>query len=103
MWKICVAAAFLGASIVAHAQGGVQPPVQWELQVMRDGQQVDAFSGSTTVGQARTDTHHHELTHEVGCKERPAGSIDLSRPLTVSPTHPTTNEVTIPIHPHQTP
>jgi hypothetical protein len=102
MWKICVAAAFLGASIVAHAQGGAQPSVQWELQVMRDGQQVDAFDGTTTVGQARTDTHHHALTHEVGCKERPAGSVDLSRTLTVSPTQASANEVTLAIDAQET-
>nr|WP_084161928.1 hypothetical protein [Paraburkholderia bannensis] len=65
--------------------GGTPPTVQWTLQVMRDGQQIDTFEGTTTVGQARTDTHHKVVTHNVGCKDQPAGSIDLQRTITVSP------------------
>jgi hypothetical protein len=69
----------------ALTPGGTPPVVQWTLQVMRDGQQIDAFDGTTTVGQARTDTHHKVVTHDVGCKNQPAGSIDLQRTITVSP------------------
>ncbi|WP_322043965.1 hypothetical protein [Paraburkholderia sp. J67] len=65
--------------------GGTPPTVQWTLQVMRDGQQIDSFEGTTTVGQARTDTHHKVTAHNVGCKDQPAGSIDLQRTITVSP------------------
>ncbi len=72
--------------VIAQAQQpAAQQVVQWQLQVMRDGQQIDAFDGTTTVGQARTDTHHQVVQHNVGCKDAPGGSIDLSRTLTVSP------------------
>lgn len=67
------------------AQPAVQPVVNWTLQVIRDGQQVDSFDGTTTVGQARINKHHKVVTHKVGCKEQPAGSIDLERTITVSP------------------
>lgn len=60
-------------------------PVKWTLDVIQNGQQIDSFSATTSVGQARTDTHHKMVTHNVGCKDQPAGSIDLSRTITVSP------------------
>lgn len=86
MWKTSIAAMLLGASLLAHAQQRpAQKVVQWQLQVVKDGQQIDSFDGTTTVGQARTDTHHQVVQHDVGCKDQPAGSIDLSRTLTVSP------------------
>jgi len=69
----------------SYAQPGVQPVVNWTLQVIRDGQLIDSYQGSTTVGQARTDTHHKVVEHTVGCKDQPAGSIDLQRTITVSP------------------
>ena len=68
-----------------YVQPGVQPVVTWTLQVIRDGQLIDSFNGTTTVGQARTDTHHNVVSHRVGCKEEVAGSIDLLRTITVSP------------------
>ncbi|TAM05312.1 MAG: hypothetical protein EPN70_08845 [Paraburkholderia sp.] len=67
------------------AQPAAQPVVNWTLQVIRDGQQIDSFGGATRVGQARTDEHHKVVTHNVGCKEQPAGSIDLRRTITVAP------------------
>ncbi|MGF6858443.1 hypothetical protein [Paraburkholderia sp. CI3] len=86
MWKTSIVAMLLGASLLAHAQQRpAQQVVQWQLQVVKDGQQIDSFDGTTTVGQARTDTHHQVVQHEVGCKDQPAGSIDLSRTITVSP------------------
>ena len=83
MWKISIvgvlAAALFGTSLLANAQqGATQQDVQWQLQVMRDGQQIDSFDGTTTVGQARTDTHHKMVQHNVGCKDQPGGSIDLA-------------------------
>ncbi|QGZ62811.1 hypothetical protein FAZ98_00480 [Paraburkholderia acidisoli] len=60
-------------------------PVKWTLDVIQNGQQIDSFSATTSVGQARTDTHHKVITHNVGCKDQPAGSIDLARTITVSP------------------
>ncbi|MCC8393464.1 hypothetical protein LJ656_12760 [Paraburkholderia sp. MMS20-SJTR3] len=86
MWKTSIAALLLGASLLAHAQQRPgQQAVQWQLQVLKDGQQIDSFEGTTTVGQARTDTHHQVIQHNVGCKDQPAGSIDLSRTITLSP------------------
>ncbi|WP_407669922.1 hypothetical protein [Paraburkholderia oxyphila] len=66
-------------------QSAEQPVVNWTLQILRDGQLIDTFDGTTTVGQARTDTHHKVVSHDVGCKDQPAGSIDLQRTITVSP------------------
>ena len=103
MWKISIAAMLLGTSLLAQAQQRPpQPVVQWELQVVRDGQQIDAFQGTTTVGQARTDTHHKVVQHNVGCKDQPAGSLDLARTLTVSPLQADSNEVTLSIEAQET-
>ncbi|MFP3563889.1 hypothetical protein [Paraburkholderia sp. SIMBA_030] len=103
MWKTSIAAVLLGTSLLAHAQQRpAQQVVQWQLQVMRDGQQIDAFDGTTAVGQARTDTHHKIVQHNVGCKDRPAGSLDLARTLTVSPLQADTNEITLSIEAQET-
>jgi hypothetical protein len=67
------------------AEPGAQPLVNWTLEVFRDGQQIDTFDGTTTVGQARTNQHHKVVIHNVGCKDQPAGSIDLQRTITVAP------------------
>jgi hypothetical protein len=103
MWKTSVVAVMFGtASLLAHAQQAAQQAVHWELQVMNDGQQVDAFDGTTTVGQAHTDTHHHVVTHNVGCKDAPGGSIDLLRTLTVSPTQASATDITLAIDAQET-
>ncbi|WP_042299293.1 hypothetical protein [Paraburkholderia kururiensis] len=98
MWKTSLAALLPGALLLgAPLLADAQQAVQWELQVMRDGKQIDTFQATTAVGQARTDTHHHVVTHDVGCKQQPAGSIDLARTLTVSPVDANANEVTLAI------
>jgi hypothetical protein len=103
MWKTSFVALVACMPLVAPAQQrAAQPVVQWELQVMRDGQQIDTFEGTTTVGQARTDTHHHVVQNNVGCKDQPAGSIDLQRTLTVSPTQADANGVTLAIDAQET-
>lgn len=103
MWKTSIAAVLLGTSLLAHAQQRpAQQAVQWQLQVMRDSQQIDAFDGTTTVGQARTDTHHKIVQHNVGCKDQPAGNVDLARTLTVSPLQADTNEITLSIEAQET-
>jgi hypothetical protein len=104
MWKTRIAAVLVSMPLFALAQ---QPAastqvVQWQLQVMQNGQQIDAFEGSTTVGQARTDTHHHVVQHDVGCKDQPAGSIDLQRTLTVSPIAADASGVTLAIDTQET-
>jgi hypothetical protein len=86
------------APVAPAAQGAVQ----WTLQVMRDGQQIDSFDGTTTVGQARTDTHHKVVSHNVGCKDQPAGSIDLSRTITVSPLRADSNAIILAIDAQET-
>jgi hypothetical protein len=104
MWRITVATLLLGTSLLAHAQ---QPPpqevrVQWQLQVMLDGQQTDSFDGTTAVGLTRTDTHHHTVVHDVGCKNQPGGSIDLARTVSVSPLNAGPNGVTFAIDAQET-
>lgn len=91
------------ATAVAPATAPVtQGAVQWELQVMRDGQQIDAFNATTSIGQAHTDTHHKVVSHSVGCKDQPAGSIDLSRTITVSPLQVRANLVVLSIDAQET-
>ncbi|MFL9867643.1 hypothetical protein PQR67_26010 [Paraburkholderia fungorum] len=106
MWKTSIAAvlgaALFSTSLLANAQGATQQVVQWQLQVMRDGQQIDSFDGATTVGQARTDTHHKVVQHNVGCKDQPGGSIDLARTLTVSPLRADASAVTLSIDAQET-
>jgi hypothetical protein len=97
-----VASAAQPASAPPPATPATQAVVQWTLQVMRDGQQIDAFDGTTTVGQARTDTHHKVVTHNVGCKDQPAGSIDLSRTITVSPLQANPNSIILGIDTQET-
>jgi hypothetical protein len=108
MWKTSLVAAVFGTTLMAQGtmaqtQPRSAPPVvKWELQVMRDGQQIDSFDGNTTVGQARTDTHHHVVQNSVGCKDVPAGSIDLARTLTLSPTQADASGVTFLIDAQET-
>jgi hypothetical protein len=65
---------------------GSQPQVRWEIEVVQDGQSVDRFGATTTVGQAKSDTHKRSVVHDVGCQNKPAASLELSRSITVSPT-----------------
>ncbi|WP_244814972.1 hypothetical protein [Caballeronia sp. Lep1P3] len=99
--RALVAGACIAASHGAFAQGAPQP-VQWELQVVRDGQQIDSFSATTNVGQARTDTHHNVVQNRVGCADKPAGDVDLQRTLTVSPTHASADDITLAIDAQET-
>ena len=46
--------AAIAAPFSALAQSTTPQPVKWELQVLQDGQQTDIFTGTTSVGQART-------------------------------------------------
>lgn len=87
-----VAASMLSATVAAaptvpapSALDAAPTAVTWQLDVLRDGQTIDTFQATTTVGQTFSGTHHHETTHRVGCKENPAGGIDLARTVSVSP------------------
>jgi hypothetical protein len=76
--------------------------VTWQLDVVRDGQTIDTFQATTTVGQTFSGTHHHETTHRVGCKENPAGGIDLARTVSVSPVAADVGGVTLAIDADET-
>jgi hypothetical protein len=105
MWKTRPAlllAALCAVSVAAYAQTVAQPSVQWELQVMRNDKPIDTFEATTVVGQAHTETRHHEVVHNVGCKNQPAGNIDLSRTLTVSPVQASATSVTLAIEAQET-
>jgi hypothetical protein len=78
------------------------PAVDWRLDVVRDGQTIDTFAATTTLGQAFSATHHHEVTHRVGCKENPAGGIDLARTVSVSPVAADVSGVTLAIDANET-
>jgi hypothetical protein len=98
----CFAAAWSLQAQHAHAQGTAPQPVKWELLVVRDGQQIDSFSATTSVGQAKTDTHHNIVQNRVGCADQAAGDIDLQRTLTVSPTHASADDITLAIDAQET-
>ncbi|KVN15826.1 MULTISPECIES: hypothetical protein [unclassified Burkholderia] len=88
--EACVAGALAGAALVAHAQSGPQPVIDWEIQVVRDGQTIDTFEQKTTVGQARSDTHSFPVAPAQGCAAAAASAADapgsgLSRTITVAP------------------
>lgn len=85
------------------ATGEDNPPVvQWRLEVVRDGQTIDTFESATTLGQGFSATHHHEVTHRVGCKENPAGGIDLARTISISPVAADLSGVTLSIEANET-
>lgn len=76
--------------------------VTWQLDVLRDGQTIDTFQATTMVGQSYGGTHHHETTHRVGCKNQPAGGIDLARTVSVSPVTADIQGVTLAIDADET-
>lgn len=98
----CVSAALSAGTQTAFAQTAQPQAVTWDLQVLQDGQQIDTFSGTTSVGQAKTDTHHHVVKNNVGCADQPAGDIDLQRTLTISPVHANADDVTLQIDAQET-
>jgi len=67
--------------------------IDWQLLVLLDGQQVDSFSGNTAVGQSQTATHHHAVSHPVGCEGAQTVPSDLSRTISVSPLGVDSNNV----------
>jgi hypothetical protein len=98
------AAADQGAS-AAPAAGNVDDTptaVSWKLDVLRDGQTIDTFEATTMVGQTFSDTHHHAMQHRVGCKDNPAGGIDLARTVSVSPVAADVGGVTLAIDADET-
>ena len=94
--------AAIAAPFSALAQSTTPQPVKWELQVLQEGQQIDSFTGTTSVGQGHTDTHHHVVKNNVGCADKPAGDIDLQRTLTISPIHANSDDITLQIDAQET-
>lgn len=97
--------ATVGASASAAAPSiddDTPPAIAWQLEVVRDGQTIDRFQATTTLGQAFSATHHDETTHRVGCKDVPAGSIDLARTISVSPIATDAGGVTLAIDANET-
>lgn len=86
---LCTLAAgvlLVSVAAVACAQNG-PPKVHWDVEVVQDGRSVDHFGATTTLGQAKSETHKRSVVHELGCQSQPVtSSIELSRTLTVSPT-----------------
>lgn len=95
-------ALLLGASGIALAQ----PAIHWELQVIEQGQMVDDFSDTTTLGQARTETASHPSRHSIACPAPGAAAasgagtpldFNLSRTITISPVHVAPDEISLAI------
>lgn len=78
------------ASTGARAQDSAVPHqapahIRWQITVMMDGQQVDQLSAVTAVGQSKSITHHHPVSHAVGCTGGKTVPVDLQRTVTVAP------------------
>ena len=89
------------APLTAPAQSAA-PTVRWELQVVEDGRTVDRFGADTPIGQLATDTHQRSVTHDVGCRNVPAATIELQRTLSVSPLRLSDNGIELSINAHET-
>jgi hypothetical protein len=59
--------------------------VHWQLDVIQNGETVDTFKADTPLGQTQTETREHNATHVVGCAEKPAAHIVLTRSIAVTP------------------
>jgi hypothetical protein len=71
-------------AVPAHAQVST-PLVHWQLEVIENGETVDTFKADTPLEQTQTETREHEATHVVGCAEKPAAHIVLTRSIAVTP------------------
>jgi len=103
----------LGSLLLSiSCQALAQPAIHWELQVLEQGQTVDDFSDTTTLGQASTEKASHPSRHTIACplpgaSSAPAGAgspldFNLTRSLTVSPVHVAANEVSLAIDTRET-
>ena len=96
------AAADAASSTGTAALDATPTEVAWRLDVVRDGQTIDTFQATTMVGQTFSGTHHHPVTHRVGCKENPAGGIDLARTVSVTPVAADVGGITLAIDADET-
>jgi len=106
-WRALGLGVLLSISCTAYAQ----PAIRWELQVIEQGQTVDDFSDTTTLGQAHTEKASHASRHTIACPP-PGGTsapavgtsldFNLTRTLTVSPIHLAADEVSFAIDTRET-
>ena len=94
---------FIGALLMAGAPwaSAAQNAIQWELDVVEQGQTVDQFKDVTSLGQARTESASHTVQHVLNCPP-PAGNpiapdFKLTRTITLSPIHLAADDITFAI------
>ncbi len=94
---------FIGALLMAGAPwaAAAQNAIQWELDVVEQGQTVDQFKDVTSLGQARTESASHTVQHVLNCPP-PAGNpiapgFKLTRTITLSPIHLGADDITFAI------
>lgn len=104
-------ALFLGMLLSMSCAAHAQPAIRWELQVVEQGQTVDDFSGTTTLGQASTEKASHPSRHTIACPPPGASAatgagtpldFNLTRTITLSPVHITADEVSLAIDARET-
>lgn len=110
-----VAGLFAAAPLAAQAQAaqgspaatGAPPSIAWEIRVQHDGQTVDTFQRTTTVGQSRTDTHTYPVTLPANCTGKDASIVAKVRPertrtVTVAPLYVDGGTVTLQLDAQET-
>ncbi|WP_459619482.1 hypothetical protein [Burkholderia sp. 3C] len=118
-WSAATAAAVAGllaaAPLAAQAQAAPGSPavssapqsIAWEIRVQHDGQTVDTFQRTTTVGQSRTDTHTYPVTLPANCTGQDAAIVAKVRPertrtVTVAPLYVDGGTVTLQLDAQET-
>ncbi|MEK6425324.1 MAG: hypothetical protein V4801_37585 [Burkholderia gladioli] len=112
-----VAGLFAAAPLTVQAQGqaapgspaatGAPPSIAWEIRVQHDGQTVDTFQRTTTVGQSRTDTHTYPVTLPANCTGKDASIVakvhpERTRTVTVAPLYVDGGTVTLQLDAQET-
>ncbi|MBN3727059.1 hypothetical protein [Burkholderia sp. Ac-20379] len=110
-----VAGLFAAAPLAAQAQAapgspaatGAPPSIAWEIRVQHDGQTVDTFQRTTTVGQSRTDTHTYPVTLPANCTGKDASIVakvhpERTRTVTVAPLYVDGGAVTLQLDAQET-
>ncbi|MEX3527307.1 MAG: hypothetical protein VB143_08660 [Burkholderia sp.] len=94
---------------VAVRTSTLLPPqsIDWEIRVLHDGQTVDTFHQTPTVGQSRTDTHSYPVTLGAACTGKEASIVaavkpQRSRTVTVAPLYVEGDTVTLQLDAQET-
>ncbi len=104
----CLASALAPLAARAQASTPAAPQsIDWEIRVLHDGQTVDTFHQTTTVGQSRTDTHDYPVTLGAACAGKEASIVaavkpQRSRTVTVAPLYVEGDTVTLQIDAQET-